>query len=153
MNILKLIICIGLICPLLWGCGSSDSDPLNTGVFIDSEVEGLEYASGNRTGLTDGSGKFYFMENNTITFSIGGLIIGEPVDAKELMTPIDIVAETDAFVTHPAVTNICRLLLSLDVNGDPDDGILISKAIRNIIGTGIDHRAGDCNFYMAWTYK
>lgn len=141
-NIFKLFICLGVTCMVFWGCGSSESDPLNTGVFIDGEIEGLEFQSGHRAGITDSSGKFYFAENETVTFTIGGLMIGEPAAAKELMSPIDLVDEPDAFVTHPTVTNICRLLLSLDVNGDPDDGIFISQAIRDIIRDLVENGLG-----------
>jgi len=135
------ILCLGMIIVSFNGCGSSESTLLYTGVFLDTVVEGLEFQSGSRSGITDNSGKFYFKENETVTFSLGGLIIGEPSSAQALMTPIDLVDAPDSFVTHPTVTNICRLLQSLDVDGDLTNGILISKDIRNeiesLVGQGL----------------
>jgi len=135
------ILCLGMIIVSFNGCGSSESTLLYTGVFLDTVVEGLEFQSGSRSGITDNSGKFYFKENETVTFSLGGLIIGEPSSAQALMSPIDLVDAPDSFVTHPTVTNICRLLQSLDVDGDLTNGILISKDIRNeiesLVGQGL----------------
>ena len=60
MNRRFLLLIAGLLGGLmLAACGGSASDPLNTGVFIDSAVEGLEFQSGNRFGATDAEGKFF----------------------------------------------------------------------------------------------
>jgi hypothetical protein len=123
---------------MLSACGGSASDPLTTGIFIDSAVEGLEFHSGNRYGATDADGKFYFKENETTAFFVGGLPIGSTDSPKEITTPVDLVDEPNSFVTHPTVTNICRLLQSLDEDGDPDNGILLSKNIRKEIQSLVD---------------
>ena len=115
----------------LSGCGSSDSDPLNSGVFIDSAVQGLDYQSGSKVGVTNEDGKFYYTDKDSVVFSLGGLSIGTSLSPETLMTPIDLVESS--FVTHPAVTNICRLLQSLDDDGDPSNGITITEAVREEI--------------------
>ena len=135
------IFLIGLIISLtafttsvfLFGCGSSESDPVLTGIFVDSAVQGLEYQYGNKIGKTDENGRFYYHDKKSIVFSLGGVEIGRTAEPKELMTPIDLVDDETSFVTHQTVTNICRLLQSLDVDGDPENGISITKEIRDII--------------------
>jgi hypothetical protein len=128
----------GLMLLMLSACGGSASEPLTTGMFIDSAVEGLEFQSGDRYGATDAGGKFYFKENETTAFFVGGLPIGSTASPKEIITPIDLVNKSNSFVTHPTVTNICRLLQSVDEDGNPDNGILISKSIRKEIQSMVD---------------
>lgn len=118
----------------LIGCGSShNSEPLLTGIFVDDVVEGLEYRAGDRVGYTDSQGKFYYRVSETVSFYVGGIKIGETSEAKELTTPIDLVDEDNSFVLHPTVTNICRFLQTLDEDGDPDNGIRITKETRDSI--------------------
>ena len=57
---------------------------------------------------------------------------------KHIMTPIDLVPEA-VDETHPTVTNICRLLQSLDWDGDLTNGIMITDAMHTeISGRMID---------------
>ncbi len=126
---LALILCAGGF--LLSGCGSG-SDP-QVGVFLDSAVSGLTYSIGNHTGATDAEGRFSFYEGDTLTFSIGGLTLGSAA-GKAVITPLDMVpGATD--VTDQSVTNICRLLQTLDADGDNNNGIQITAAIRNAIAS------------------
>lgn len=110
--------------------GGTPSGPsLQEGVFLDTAVEGIEYETATQSGVTDSNGTFKYHEGETITFSIADVVLGQAV-TKSPMTPINLVeGATDQ--THPTVTNICRLLQSLDKNGNLDDGITISDEIRN----------------------
>ena len=55
------------------GCGSTtDGKPLYSGLFLDAAVEGMEFHSGKRIGITDEEGKFYFKEDETVYFYVGG---------------------------------------------------------------------------------
>ena len=119
------------------GCGSSESLPVLTGVFLDSAVQGLEYQYGSKVGKTDENGKFYYNSQDEIIFSLGGVEIGRSFNPKEMMTPIDLVDDPASFVTHPTVTNICRLLQSLDEDGNPENGIFITKEIRDVIQSSV----------------
>jgi uncharacterized protein YkwD len=67
-----------------------------------------------------------------ITFAIGDVVLGQAT-ASGMLTPIDLVPGA-ADETDPMVTNICRLLQSLDVDGDPQNGILITAQIRAEMG-------------------
>ena len=83
------------------------------------------YQCQGKSGLTDEAGTFDYIPEKQIIFRIGSIIIGDPVIARPLMTPLDVVAGADD-IRHPVVTNISRFLQSLDDNRYPDDGIVIS---------------------------
>lgn len=125
-----------LLLPLT-GCfdGSSSSDDddeprSRTGVFIDSAVTGLDY-QGSRTaaGLTDEQGQFSYRDGETISFAIGDLALGSAVGAATL-TPLSITEGASA-ATDQRVTNKLILLQSLDADGNLNNGIQLTDAIRN----------------------
>jgi len=104
------------------------------GIFIDEPVEGLGYSTGTRSGETGADGTFlYDMEGDLITFTIGDILIGNGF-AMPIMTPVDLVSDEDPSAvdeTHEWVTNIARFLQTLDDDGDPSNGILITQAVRD----------------------
>lgn len=110
--------------------GVDDSSNANalTGIFLDSPVEGLNYQTVTMSGITDNAGTFMYHEGETITFFIGDVMLGSAT-GKQIMTPIDLVPEA-VNEMHPTVTNICRLLQSLDWDGDLTNGIMITEAMR-----------------------
>ncbi len=96
------------------------------GVFVDSIVEGVHYETPTYSGTTNSLGEYDYLPGETVTFSIGGISLGS-ADAGPVVTPLSLVSgATDA--TDPEVTNIVRLLLTLDDDGDPTNGITISAA-------------------------
>ncbi|WP_101674443.1 carboxylesterase/lipase family protein [Alloalcanivorax mobilis] len=119
----------------LAGCGgdSDSSTPASlSGTFVDSAVAGLNY-TGTRTtgGVTDASGGFQYRAGETLTFSIGELALGEAEGAEQL-TPLSITAGASS-ADEPAVRNKLILLQTLDQDGDLNNGIQISDAIRSYI--------------------
>ncbi len=73
--------------------------------------------------------------------AIGDVMLGHAM-GQEIVTPIDLVDGADG-VTHPAVTNMIRFMQSLDVDGDPENGITITQQMRNEAGgRGIDFHMG-----------
>ncbi|MFC4261178.1 carboxylesterase family protein [Marinobacter lacisalsi] len=126
----------------LSGCGdddssSSDSSDTRTGTFVDSPVAGLDYA-GEQTSaaMTDDNGQFRYREGETITFSIGDLILGAATGA-DVVTPVDITSgAVDA--TDPGVTNRLVLLQTLDADGDLNNGIQLTDAIRARVSASSD---------------
>lgn len=100
-----------------------------TGVFLDSKVEGITYISGSISGVTDANGTFRYETGGTVRFMIGDLLIGE-AQGKELITPVDFVR--GGSVSQPTVLNIVRFLLTIDNDGNPDNGIQISKTMHNL---------------------
>jgi len=112
-----------------------DPTPTSSGRFVDGPVSGLRYACGGVTGTTDGLGQFDYASGASCTFSVGGVTIGSAAGAP-LLTPVSLVTGASPGVANTAVTNIVRFLLSLDNDGDPDNGILISAEASAALGTG-----------------
>ncbi len=117
------------------GGGSSPDDPsvepatptsptevTKTGVFTDSAVANIQYHTATQSGFTSGLGEYEYVEGETVTFSIGGIAL-PPVPATGRITPADM---TDGGSSADQLTNILRLLQSLDEDGNPDNGITIS---------------------------
>lgn len=133
LRLLCFVSILGICVFALSGCGSdNDSESqTQTGVFIDSAVAGLTYTGSDHSGVTDPDGQFTFYEGETLTFSLGGLTLGNAA-GEAVITPLDIVAgATD--VTDQRVTNICRLLQTLDSDGDVNNGIQITAAIHDVV--------------------
>jgi para-nitrobenzyl esterase len=109
------------------GDGTNNSNVL-TGVFLDSPVGGLNYQTATMSGLTDENGTFMYHEGEAVTFLIGDVMLGSAL-GNNIMTPIDLVPGA-LDETHPTVTNICRLLQSLDQDGNLDNGIMITEVMH-----------------------
>jgi hypothetical protein len=91
-----------------------------TGFYVDSAVEGVEFVCGDSTGVTDSNGTFTFDENSTCTFSLGDVVLRE-VSATNLVDSVVILEDN---------VTIARFLQSLDIDGNPDNGIEIDAGVR-----------------------
>jgi len=98
------------------------------GRFVDSAVQGLAYTCGTAMGLTDASGEFDFLFGQNCSFKVGGIALGSTAGGLVLTPRARVPAAADE--THPTVNNIARLLLSLDSDGDPVNGIVIADSVR-----------------------
>jgi len=149
------------------GGGEGESSATKQGIFVDGPVEGLEYKTAtlsgvpDLSGVTDANGTFEYREEEVkhyeeifivgqlITFSVGDIVLGHGI-AKEQITPVDLVDvahEQQNPEENPTVTNISRFLISLDVDGDPDNGITISQEIREACaGRSIDFTQSVADF-------
>ncbi len=109
------------------------------GVFLDRNVRGLTYSTspGGWVGTTGNSGGFLYTEGDTVLFSFGGFQLGGGL-AQSHMTPVDIISGAGD-ENHDMVTNICRLLQTLDYDGVPDNGIELTAGMaRAISNTCLD---------------
>ena len=97
-----------------------------SGVFVDGPVQNLVFQTATQSDTTDANGGFLYAEGETITFSIGSVVLGS-AQAAPVMTPMSLVPGASG-PDDPAVTNIVRLLLSIDSNQDAGDGIQLSDA-------------------------
>ena len=135
----------GAIAALLAGCGGGgggSSEPtgdsgdggdggiVSTGVFIDSAVQGLWFATASQEGTTDAEGTFQFSPGETVQFFVGDILLGQAVGA-DTVTPIDLVPGA-ANELHPTVTNIARFLQTLDDDADLSNGIQISPVTAGL---------------------
>ena len=126
------------------GGGGGGGGPVTlSGFFVDSAVGGLRYVtSSGINGVTDPAGGFNYASGDNVTFFLGDIQIGEPVLAAGLLTPVSLVpGATDE--TNTTVSNIARFLQSLDVDGNPDNGITIEADIATeAAGQSLDFTSG-----------
>ncbi|WP_193771107.1 putative Ig domain-containing protein [Candidatus Magnetaquicoccus inordinatus] len=120
---------------------------LNTshGVFLDSAVAGIRYQTATLSGITDANGGFSFKEGETVTFSIGGIVIGSAnmrssKSGLPIVTPTLLAEAASASeeVRYNVATNMIRLLQTLDSDGDPGNGISIQiseESMKAALGT------------------
>jgi hypothetical protein len=118
-----------------------DADFLAT--LIDGVVEGVAYntSSGNN-GFTDENGIYTFRDGDTITFSVGGVVLGsvtsqEAMSGQTFLQDIANVERTD--LNDEYLENIATFLQSID--SDLGDNILITPQIReSLADANIDLR-------------
>ncbi|MDT0197888.1 MULTISPECIES: hypothetical protein [unclassified Acinetobacter] len=131
----KTLLCIALA-GLLSACGGSDDNSstpptsnigTQTGVLTDAVIAGVRYVtSSGATGFTNDDGEFNFNEGETVKFYIGDVQLGDEIEAKERVTPLDL-AETEN-----ARLNLLVFLQSLD-GDDNDDKLQISTATTDAL--------------------
>lgn len=108
-----------------------------TAQLIDGVVEGVEYeTSSGVKGITDKDGNFSYKEGDSITFKIGGVILGvataeDVASGKTFLQDIADVERTD--LNDEYLENLATFLQSLDVNADAYDGIVITEEIRTAL--------------------
>ncbi|MBF0160890.1 MAG: putative Ig domain-containing protein, partial [Magnetococcales bacterium] len=114
---------------------------LSHGVFLDSAVAGVHYRTATQEGITGQGGVFTFKAGETVTFSIGDIALGQAqmgsgASRSAIVTPT-LLAATVAGSGQGAsdrqrnvVSNMVRLLQTLDNDGDPDNGITITEAAQ-----------------------
>lgn len=98
------------------------------GVFIDAAVQGLGFTSRTFTGRTDANGRFDYRTGERVTFSLGRTPFGS-VPGSDVVTPLTLAGTSDE--TDQRVTNIARLLQSLDADGNPENGIVLDQAVQD----------------------
>lgn len=141
----SIVLAVSLVPLLLAGCfggSSSSSKPrVLTGTFIDSAVSGLDYqGTDTAASTTDDQGQFQYRQGETISFSIGDLPLGS-ANGAEVLTPLSI-TEGAASATDQRVTNKLILLQSLDADGQLNNGIQLTDAIRD----EVSQRAAQIDF-------
>jgi len=112
-------------------CGSS-TDVINekttakpTAKYVDAPIEGVHYECGSESGETNSLGEFHFEEGKSCTFSIRGTILRKV--AKGMIVSGAVVVEDNLVVA--------RFLQTLDIDGDPSNGITISpKVVKALDG-------------------
>lgn len=110
---------------------SSSTDEKATGQFVDSPVQGLRYFTSSGSGVTTANGEFDYKDGDEIFFLVGNTLIGQSI-AGPVLTPLDVVGEAQ---NADKSMNILRFLQTLDENGDPSDGIVISENVTALAET------------------
>ena len=139
LTLTALPLLVGSSCAFFFSSGDGSSDRkekardndqiivANSGIFGDPAVTGVSYESGSLAGITGEKGEFQFETDKTIRFFVGDISLGQPVAAKSMMTPKDLVLKEASGTS--AEVNLLRLLQSLDsVPGD--EVITIPEEVR-----------------------
>lgn len=117
-----------------------------TGVFVDSPVVGINYATATHAGKTNDLGEYEYEPGETVTFSIGGIGL-PPVEATGRVTPADMGNGTADWSADPTVVNILRLLQTLDTDGDASNGITITDQVHNALkDVALDPKVSEADF-------
>jgi uncharacterized repeat protein (TIGR02543 family) len=112
-------------------CSGSGDDPvIREGLFVDAPVAGLTYETPTQSGVTDEDGTFFYEDGQTIQFFLGASPLGD-APAGPRLSPLDLVEDAEG-PENPAVTNMARLLLALDADCDPENGIRIDEALTSL---------------------
>ena len=128
-------------------------EPVLSGVFTASAVEGLTYTITTQSGVTDARGTFQYQAGESVVFSIGTFQLGESATAAAEMTPLDLISgavlpttfnellrlanetrqgEPDV-VAFIKLVNVLVFLQALDSDKDASNGITIADGMGAII--------------------
>ena len=113
---------------LLSGCGGgsgsegSEAASTNTGVgyYLDSAVKGVTFTCGTISGITDEEGKFTYVKGESCMFTLAGLPLRN--------VPADLLEGDDIRIVENNTT-VAAFLQSMDIDGDPSNGIEITPEI------------------------
>ncbi len=122
------------------GAGTGESQLLS-GRFVDSAVIGIRYETATQSGFTGSDGSFNYQANEAVTFSLGDIVL-PAVAASPVLTPLDVFSTTN--IADTRVINLTRLLQTLDVDANPENGITLSAdAAASATGLTVDFASAD----------
>ena len=130
----------------LTGCGGSSSNaPVAApeafyGNFIDDAVGGVSFECTGASGLTAADGYFgTCAAGSTVTFSIGGLVLGSSTaTADSIFFVTDIAGTSRNDIGNEEVLKIASLLQSMDTDGDPSNGITVPPEAAAAFSSDVD---------------
>jgi predicted acyl esterase len=105
-----------------------------TGVFA-GPVHGLRFETPTLTGFTNERGEFQYRKGEAVTFLIGGLNLGSVKGAPKVNLA-QLASRVDGNINKlhdPTVTNLARLVQTLDRNGTVEAGVTISPLVHDLI--------------------
>ncbi len=105
--------------------GDAGAPPVLTGVLLDAAVEGVTFQTATQQGVTNNLGEFKYVQDEMVTFSVGGIILGT-VTGAPLITPVELTGGADPI--DQTATNQLVFLQSIDEDQDPLNGITVSAA-------------------------
>lgn len=106
-----------------------------TGHFIDAPVAGVDFDTSSNKGKTDTNGAFDYIPGETVTLSIGDLILGNAL-AMHKITPMDLVGTEN--LNDVKAINMARILQSLDNDQDPKRGIFITQEATDSLNDAME---------------
>ena len=145
---------------VLSGCGGDSSDrPAKTktaaakgeAYFVDSAVSGLRYQCGSEGfKLTGEQGLLSCDVGQMVSFYVGDILLGtvKMAAGSGFITPL-MLATVDGVIDENKVTNIARFLISLDMDGNPGNGIQIDPDIHINTDLALDFSLATASFETA----
>jgi len=108
------------------------------GVFA-GPISGLKYQTPTNAGVTDERGEFHYEKGEAVTFRVGGLVLGavEGAPRVTLAQLVNRVAGKIDKLHDPLVTNLARLVQTLDQDGNVEAGVTIAPIVHDRMGTRI----------------
>lgn len=124
------------------GDGSSDNGA-STGQLTPTGIKGVGYQTNSQSGTTDAEGRFRYYPGESLTLSVGDLVLFSEVPAQDFVIPLEFVPDVrnqldqasltdegllshkpteDQLMENDAVMNATRFLLSLNWQGSTNDG-------------------------------
>ncbi len=106
-----------------------------TGVLA-GPIAGLKYETPTLAGITNERGEFRYRANETVTFLVGGIVLGAVAGAARLNLA-RLVNRSDGKIDRlhdPIVTNLARFVQTLDQDGDTETGVSIAPMVHDLIG-------------------
>lgn len=97
---------------------------------------GLRYQTPTETGLTNERGEFHYRPGEAVTFLIGGLVLGS-IEGAPRVNLAQLVIRADGRIdrlSDPMVTNLARLVQTLDSDGDLEGGVTIAPVVHELVG-------------------
>lgn len=135
------IICLAISAAFaLTGCLDDDNSGTSaasgasavSGTLLDAAVEGVAYTAtpSGKSGTTTASGAFDCQSGDTVSFKIGGIVLGSAVCAAQI-TPLSLAGIAAWTGSDDKVNNRLLFLQSLDEDDDPANGIRIVGAVAS----------------------
>ena len=113
------------------GGGKAQTGPA-TGRLLDTAVGGAAYVAPSGSGITDEKGTFNYNHGDTVEFKLGSLSLGKAKGAA-IVTPMELAGDSDN-----KLQNLLILLQSLDVDGNPNNGISIPANAASAVSASIN---------------
>lgn len=123
--------------------GSGDGGgAVQVATFMDAPVHGLHFSSASQQGYTDSSGNFVYRPGETVTFSVGHLVLGSTTPSGSKITPLNLLPAGTG-TTDSRLVRMLQTLQSLDEDQNPENGIRISEETHAYLRQGSVLRVDD----------
>ena len=139
---IKKLSLVAILAVIFTGCVVEED--LVTGKFVDREVDGIKYTCGGKEGVTSNGGLFKCPRGSSVEFWIDGVNLGgiESIEENGIFTPEDFDFIVFRGEKKPLskrerenlVPLISTIILSLDEDGNPDNGIKIDPKVEDALG-------------------
>lgn len=138
-----------LLMSILSGCSSGGGSPspastissTGTAILLDAPVSGITFSDGYANAITGQDGSFNFTVGKAVTFSLGDIILGSYTPASANVSVVSLVdlIPGSAGTSDPYVQQISVLLMTLDGDNNPANGIQINAATAQaMLGQTVD---------------